>query len=131
MGAAASAGEVAEAVLRGRSTILEAVRKLVSLAYTDAIANEADRLPIIGIDSETDHLRVGEVRKLGASDALRRKDQEIARAEAPWRQSSLMPARGLHELLSLAGNSTQNSSEDSRSAGGRRYERVESAFCLR
>jgi hypothetical protein len=79
------AREVAEAVLRDRSTILEAVRELVLLAHTDAIANEADRLLIIGIDSETDHLPVGEVRKLWASDALQRKDQEIARAEATWK----------------------------------------------
>jgi hypothetical protein len=58
------AREIAEAVLDGRTTILEAVRERVYLAHTDAIANEADRMLIIGIDSETDHLPVGAVRKL-------------------------------------------------------------------
>ena len=48
--------EIANAVLNGQISILEAVRELVSLAYTDAIRLEADRLLIIGIESETDHL---------------------------------------------------------------------------
>jgi len=52
------------------------------LASEGAIANETDLLLIIGIDSEADHLPVGDVRKLWASDALQRKDEEIARAEA-------------------------------------------------
>jgi hypothetical protein len=73
----------------GRTTILEAVRELVSLAHTDAITNEADRLLIIGIESETDHLPIGEVRKLWAPDALQRKDPEIARAEALWKAEFL------------------------------------------
>lgn len=36
---------------------------------------------ILGIESETDHLPVGEVRKLWASSALTEKDVEITRAE--------------------------------------------------
>jgi hypothetical protein len=50
------AKELAEAVLNGRTTILVAVRELVSLAHTDAIANEDDRTLIIAIESETDSL---------------------------------------------------------------------------
>jgi hypothetical protein len=76
------AKEIADAVLNGRTTILEAVRELVFLAHTDAIANEADRRLIIGIDSETDSLPIGEVRKLWAPDALQAKQPEIERAEA-------------------------------------------------
>jgi hypothetical protein len=77
--------EVAKAVLDGRISTLEAVRELVPLANTDAIRNEADRLLIIGIQSETDHLPVGDVRQLWAAEALREKDVEIARAEAVWK----------------------------------------------
>jgi len=51
-------------MLDGRTTVLEAVRALISLAHTDAIAEVEDRKFIIGIESETDHLPVGEVRKL-------------------------------------------------------------------
>jgi hypothetical protein len=75
------ARDVALSVLDGRTTVLEAARALISLAHTDAIADVADRRFIIAIESETDHLPVGEVRKLWAPDALREKDVEIARAE--------------------------------------------------
>ena len=81
--------ELAKAVLDGRTTILEAVRQLVSLAHTDAIANEADRTLIIAIESETDSLPIGEVRKLWAPDALQAKQPEIERAEALWKQEFL------------------------------------------
>jgi hypothetical protein len=58
------AKELAQSALDGRTTVLEAVRALVSLAHTDAVADGKDRKFIIGIESETDHLPVGEVRKL-------------------------------------------------------------------
>lgn len=38
--------------------------------HTDAAADVEDRKLIIGIESETDHLPVGELRKLWASSAL-------------------------------------------------------------
>lgn len=76
-------------MLDGRTTILEAARELVSLAHTDAIANESDRRLIIAIESETDDLPIGEVRKLWAPGALQRKDPEIARAEALWKTEFL------------------------------------------
>ena len=82
-------GKSQERFWRVEPQILEAVRELVSLAHTDAITNEADRLLIIGIESETDHLPIGEVRKLWAPDALQRKDPEIARAEALWKAEFL------------------------------------------
>jgi len=83
------AREIAKAALDGQLSILEAVRKLVSLAHTDAIHDEADRRLIIGIESETDHLPVGEVRKLWTLEALREKDVEIASAEAFWKPKFL------------------------------------------
>jgi len=87
------ARDVAQSVLDGRSTVLEAVRTLVSLAHTDAIADVEDRKFIIGIESETDHLPVGEVRKLWASDSLEEKDVEIARAEKLYRDRFLQTCR--------------------------------------
>ena len=79
------AREVAEAVLDGRTTVLEAARELVSIAHTDAIAHEEDRILIIAIESETDDLPIGEVRKLWAPYALEVKDAEIARCEELWK----------------------------------------------
>jgi hypothetical protein len=46
-------------------------------------------ISLIGIESETDHLPVGEVRKLWAASALQEKDAEIASAEAFWKTELL------------------------------------------
>ncbi len=77
------ASDVAQAVLAGR------VRALVSLARTDAIAAAEDRRFIIAIESETDHLPVGEVRKLWAPSTLKEKDVEISHAEELYRSDFL------------------------------------------
>ena len=87
------AKEIAQAALDGRTAVLEAVRALVSLAHRDAVADVEDRKFIIGIESETDHLPVGEVRKLWASSALKEKDVEIARAEELYRADFLETCR--------------------------------------
>jgi len=87
------AKEIAQAVLDGRTAVLEAARELVSLAHTDAIAEFEDRRFIIGIASETDHLPVGEVRKLWAPYALEEKDVEIARAEELYKADFLETCR--------------------------------------
>jgi hypothetical protein len=79
------ARETAQRFLDGRITLLEAVRQLVSLAHTDAVAELEDRRFIIALDSETDTLPVGDVRSLWAPDSLKEKDVEIARAEELYR----------------------------------------------
>jgi hypothetical protein len=48
---------------------------------------------IIAVESETDHLPVGEVRKPWASYALREKDVEIAHAEELYRTDFLQTCR--------------------------------------
>lgn len=72
---------------------MEAVRQLASLAHTDAVADLEDRRFIIGVESETDHLPVGEVRKLWAPDALKEKDVEIVRAEKLYQPHFLETCR--------------------------------------
>jgi hypothetical protein len=85
--------EVARAVLEGQLSILEGTRALRPLAFTDAIANESDRNLIIGIESETDHLPIGDVRQLWAPSALAEKDHEISRCEALWKEDVLAACR--------------------------------------
>ena len=87
------AKKIAQDVLDGRTSVLEAVRALVSLAHTSAVADVEDREFIIGIESETDHLPVGEVRELWASSALQEKDVEIARAEEFYKDEFLKTCR--------------------------------------
>jgi len=91
------AKEVAAAVLDGRTTVLAAVRELYPLAHTDAIADEEDRTLVIAIESETDALPVGEVRKLWATDALEAKDAEIASAEELYRAQFLEACKRIAE----------------------------------
>jgi hypothetical protein len=95
------AKEIAQSVLDGRTTVLEAVRELVSLAHTDAVAELEDRRFIIGVASETDDLPVGEVRKLWASYALKEKDAEIARAEELYRADFMETCQRIVKTESL------------------------------
>ena len=94
------AQDVAQAVLDGRTTVLEAARALASLAHTDAVPDAEDRKLIIARDSETDHLPVGEVRKLWAHDALNEKDCEIARAENLYREAFLQACQRIAKCSS-------------------------------
>jgi hypothetical protein len=82
-----------------RISTLEAVREFVPLAHTDAIRSEEDRRLIIGIESETDHLPVGDVRQLWAAEALREKNVEIARAEALWKAKLVQACKRIVDLL--------------------------------
>ena len=89
--------EIAKKVLDGRTTVLEAVRELWPLAHTDAITDEDDRTLVIAIESETDSLPVGDVRKLWAPYALAAKDAEIARAEELYRAQFLEVCKRIAE----------------------------------
>lgn len=93
------ARQIAQAALAGQITVLEGARALVSLAHTDAIAEVDDRRLIIGIESETDDLPIGEVRKLWAPDALKEKDVEIAHAEELYRSRFLEACRRIAKPL--------------------------------
>jgi hypothetical protein len=58
-------------------------------------------LTFVGIDSETDALPVGGVRKEWNRDALERKDREIAEAERFYRDSAMNAAAELIRLLDV------------------------------
>jgi hypothetical protein len=49
------------------------------------MATALEQLPFVVIDSETDHLPMGDVRQRWAPDVLARKDVEIQEAEAFYR----------------------------------------------
>jgi len=98
------ARDLAQAVLDGRMTVLEGARALVSLAHTDAVPDLEDRKLIIALESETDDLPVGEVRTLWATDMLKEKDVEIARAEKLYRDSFLQAC----QRIAIANCSSDN-----------------------
>ena len=74
-------------MLEGRIGIIEGSRKLASLSQRVGIVQfDADFLPFVVIDSETDHLPLGEVRLHWAADALAAKDAELVLAETFYRE---------------------------------------------
>jgi hypothetical protein len=81
---------IAQDMIDGQVGIIDGSRQLASLRHRiDMDEMDEDFLPFVGIDSETDSLPLGDDRRHWAADALRRKDAEIAAAEAHWRGYAL------------------------------------------
>jgi hypothetical protein len=77
--------QIARAFLNCEISMLEAAYKLSPIMRRHPeLASGDDFRFIVGIDSETDDLPVGPVRKLWDEDALREKDREIERCEKIW-----------------------------------------------
>ena len=95
--------KVAQRVLDGSIGIIAAAREIHSLCCGQVGLDERDPdlNTFVGIDSETDALPVGEVRKHWAPDALAKKDIEIARREAMYRDSALEAAAHLVARFTL------------------------------
>lgn len=68
-------------ILSGRVGITEGSRRVVDLR--DTLNQESNDLflPFVGVDSETDHVPLGDVRARWSSNALAREDLERARYE--------------------------------------------------
>ena len=102
--------EAASAILRGELGVIEGSRLLRSLQFeVSSLDLDPDFIPFIGIDSETDHLPIGEVRQLWAPDALVRLAPEIKAAEDKWRQRAFTAAqRLLDRFSSTSSDNTRN-----------------------
>ena len=81
---------LARDLLAERIGIVQCSRALAFLSHRVGAAQfDTDFLLFVGIDSETDHLPIGEVRRHWAADALATKDAELAEAEAFYRPQAL------------------------------------------
>ncbi|WLI89485.1 DUF2489 domain-containing protein [Massilia sp. R2A-15] len=75
--------ETAQAMLDGQLCYLIGSRRLSALRHEVDIANsDADFLIFVGIDSDTDALPLGEVRRHWSAEALAKLEPEIQSAEA-------------------------------------------------
>ena len=75
--------EIAKLILAGDLGIIAGVRQLLPFRHEIELAEAEDAFRVLaGIDSETDHLPIGSQRLNWAEAALRKKEQEIAEAEA-------------------------------------------------
>ena len=92
-------------MLCGELGIIAGSRLLVSLcSRVSSLDHDPDFLLFVGIDSETDHLPVGDVRQHWAPVALASKDEEIRSAEAFYRDDAIAACKAL--LIRFSGRST-------------------------
>jgi hypothetical protein len=88
---------VARAVLAGELGIIVGARQLCGLGHQIGADRDADFTFFVGLDSETDHLPIGDVRQHWNEEALRDKDAEITRVEAFYRERAFETCRQLFQ----------------------------------
>jgi len=96
-GACHAVAGIARGVLNGSIGIVEGSRMLSTIRHAAGADDDADFLFFVGVDSETDHLPVGDVRRHLSPDALRVKDEELREFEAQVRGRALEVRRKLIE----------------------------------
>lgn len=94
---------VAQAMLDSQLGIIDGSRRLCALrSRVSPLDHDSDFLPFIGIDSETDHFPIGEVRQHWAAEALAGKDAELRAAEQRYCELALSGCRHLVERFSAS-----------------------------
>ena len=74
--------KTAEGILNGSIGIIEGCRMMNEfIAFAELNIDEDDRVTFQSVESQTDHIPVGEVRKLWNEEALKKKDEEIKKIE--------------------------------------------------
>jgi hypothetical protein len=92
-------------MLGGHMTFIEGARRISALRSEAKLHDfDPDILPFIAIDSETDALPLGEVRKLWASDALARLQPEIDKAERWAREVGCSSCQQLVNRFTVPGS---------------------------
>jgi len=86
---------LAQSVLAGQLGIVAASRQLSAWRFDVGAEHDPDFTFFVGVDSETDHLPVGEERQHWNPDALRTKDEELRAFEASVRERALEVCRSL------------------------------------
>ena len=86
---------VARCILDGSIGIVVGARELTGLFFSLRLDNDPDAVILRGIDSETGHLPVGEVRRHWSAEALKAKDDELHRYEAQVQQKAFRACEGL------------------------------------
>ena len=84
---AAQMVDAARAMLDGRHSFIEGAQKICSLAHQIGLDRDLGLIAFIAVDSETDALPLGEVRKLWQAEALAKLQPEIDHAEAWARET--------------------------------------------
>jgi len=94
---------VARQLVAGEIGVIAASRELGYLRHKVESQLTKVLVTFTAIDSETDALPVGDVRKEWSPEALKRKDKEITEAEDFYRDSAIKAATELIRLLDTPG----------------------------
>jgi hypothetical protein len=86
---------VARNILNGSIGIVEGARDLTGLRFSSRAENDSDILVFIGIDSETDHLPIGDPRRHWDTEVLKIKDEELRSFEAQVQERAFAACRSL------------------------------------
>jgi len=92
---------ICEAALAGEIGVIAASRRLSGLGLKLCDGHDEDFATFDGIDSETDHLPVDRERDNWSAEALERKDEEISRAEALYRDDAFAACKKLIERFGV------------------------------
>lgn len=82
-------GNTAEAMLSGATSFIEGARQIRRLGYQIGLRDDADIVVFVAIDSETDALPFGALRRMWNAEALAKLQPEIDRAEVWAREVGL------------------------------------------
>lgn len=85
----------ARRILDGSTGIVAGARELTRLRFPSRAETDKDILVFVGIDSESDHLPLGEVRQHWNTDALKTKDDELQCYEARVRDRAFAACQNL------------------------------------
>src|SRR4051812_35764003 len=85
----------ARSILSGDLGIVTGARQLAKWRFDVGAEHDPDFMFFVGLDSETDHLPVGDVRCHWNPEALKQKDEELRSLEATFREEAL---RSCHRL---------------------------------
>ncbi len=86
---------VCEAILKEEISVIASARRLKGFGFELCGDHDEDFIVFTAIDSETDHLPVDWERRNWGGEALKRKDAEIAEAEAFYKDKAFETCRKL------------------------------------
>jgi hypothetical protein len=86
---------VAKSILSGELGIVAGARQLARWRFDVGAEHDPDFTFFVGVDSETDHLPVGEVRSRWSPEALKAKDEDLRTFEASVRDRALRVCESL------------------------------------
>jgi len=94
---------IAKRILSGELGVVMGARQLVPWRFDVGAENDPDFTFFVGVDSETDHLPLGEVRSRWSPDALKVKDEELRTFETAVRDRAV---RACESLIQKYGEQT-------------------------